>query len=178
MSRRIFFSGGQNVDAMPVFARATTRQAAAHRLTASDGNFLRAGAEIEDQFHVLKAMQEAGMHDVHEVGEIQGAVGTFGPAAIATEKLARSRITHQSFHGFSESHAQKCPFFWANFKWGEDLKFRFLSFAFCASSRFVAGRFATIQGGGALLGFAHYGTRRHFAGGGGKDGKDRAGGRE
>jgi hypothetical protein len=64
---------------------------------------------MKDQFDITEPVQQAGMHHVHQMREIQSAIGALGPTAIAAEKFSSANVPHQSLHRFFEIHADKLP---------------------------------------------------------------------
>jgi len=67
--------------------------------------------EMQDQLDIAESMQQAGVHHVHQVREIQRAIGALGPAAIAAEEFSRAPVPQQSFHRLFEIHGHKLPRF-------------------------------------------------------------------
>jgi hypothetical protein len=62
---------------------------------------------MQHKFNIMQAVQQTGMNHVHDVGEINGAVGAFCPAALPAKKFACARMSQQSFHWPFEIHARK-----------------------------------------------------------------------
>ena len=67
--------------------------------------FLRIFFEVQDQFDVVKSMQETGVHHVHHVRKIQGAIHAFRPTPISAKKLSGPRIPNNRFIGSLNIHA-------------------------------------------------------------------------
>jgi hypothetical protein len=55
-------------------------------------HFLRLSFEMQHQFDIAKSMQQARMHNVHQMRKVQGAVRALGPTAIAAKEFSRAGV--------------------------------------------------------------------------------------
>jgi hypothetical protein len=66
--------------------------------------------EVEDEFDVPKPVQQAGVHDVHQMGEIQRAINALGPAAVAAKEFSSAAVPQQLPGWFFDTHPTRFAF--------------------------------------------------------------------